>query len=896
MNTKKEYFEVTELPAKFDVRPRTQQDYDKETSIEKGKRHNIIKKNFQYYQNNDNLYNNPYHTSKKLLSQYHQPKQDKEAILYSKLNQINNEDNQNANMLKRNFIFSGKKGDNDKIDRFRMNRLVLQGKSKQKVFQSNDTNLTSSKMDKLDQKKDNELTLMKSSCHNRIRTVNLWEDKEILNEKRLKADLTEKVLQGERNAIEMISKRFKDDNHAQDLQRQLTVDKANLARDTFQRQRTNNISKSLQVSYPENSVTNPINQSTNYNSQLRKFGNDNSNKNIAKNQEITQNKTSKSLNPNNLRTHQQNNRNSFNNTSKDNDIFEPKKEKMKDNISPLDFKTSKSAEKVTDNKRNLHKTSVDSDFFLRNKKVSLSTANLTGYRRTGGFTNKNTEEKSKDGSYNRILEPFVNDPNLEKPTPVAKRCMPFVINADQNGVLDDWKPRAVSDLKKYRDTYPNKDLTDQANHFMANSLRTNIQDYNSYDNTPKPYYVTKLNGKDSNEKHSCTMTTFFSKFDHEKPDEFASNLKFYDPEIHKSKKKQYSVQDKMSLSHSFNNLEKFKSETKKKTQMNGTAHPQKDMIDFNSTQKSLPIDFNSTQKSLKVDFNSTQKSFNTDFNLTQNTFKNVESRSLDKNPYKINQNFTSDIKINSNDDRISIINLCKKRVSTSNGSTSKFGQQTSDNRTMNFEANSRGNTGMKINKGFKLNSRGIDKKISSKTIVLKKYNDTPNDLLGNSDFNDMMTKSVNQLKLDKDNNYTIKIQRNFNATKETFDKNAELHDFVPMGYNGCMKKKHTNDILINQNGVTEEYTNAFIESKKLDFYCRPKIVESHMSKVNDYSTSLDEINNSKNTFSQINNFIDMKNEEIRYNANKYKQYPGIKFELYKQQMQHMFELEKTQKK
>ena len=158
MKKEKQTYGITELPTQFDNRSRTQKEYNQELSVENAKRGDIVKKNHTYYQNERNMWNNSYHSSKKMFEQYHQTKQKKEAILNKKIERFDHEDKQNAHNFKRKFVLESKSQDADKMERFKMNRLVLQGKCKQKVFQTNQLEETCSKLENLDRKSDNDLT------------------------------------------------------------------------------------------------------------------------------------------------------------------------------------------------------------------------------------------------------------------------------------------------------------------------------------------------------------------------------------------------------------------------------------------------------------------------------------------------------------------------------------------------------------------------------------------------------------------------------------------------------------------------------------------------------------------------------------------------------------------
>ena len=97
-------YEPTEMPPEFDRRPKTHKEYSKECSYEKNRRGNIIKKTHSYYQNNENMWNNSYHSSKKVFEQYHQTKQRKEATLNQKINHFDAQDKQNAHLFKKKFV------------------------------------------------------------------------------------------------------------------------------------------------------------------------------------------------------------------------------------------------------------------------------------------------------------------------------------------------------------------------------------------------------------------------------------------------------------------------------------------------------------------------------------------------------------------------------------------------------------------------------------------------------------------------------------------------------------------------------------------------------------------------------------------------------------------------
>ena len=843
MKKEKQTYGITELPTQFDNRSRTQKEYNQELSVENAKRGDIVKKNHTYYQNERNMWNNSYHSSKKKFEQYHQTKQKKEAILNKKIERFDHEDKQNAHNFKRKFVLESKSQDADKMERFKMNRLVLQGKCKQKVFQTNQLEETCSKLENLDRKSDNDLTQMKSSDYNRIRTKSVWNDREKLNEKRLKFDLTEKVMRGERNAIEMISKRFKQDNVAVNIQKKSLTGKANQVRETFKKQQSDNVSNSLKVSYPEDSMTNPINQSTKYNSLLNTTSNW---ENTAK----TLNMTTNSLN---FKAQQQQSDPNFMINKQNDDVF--------NKTGPANFMPSKSVQNKDENKRTLHKNSTDTQVFHNTKKeLVTSTSKLHNYK---NFDQRYNEEISKRVSNNRVLEPFKNNPDLEKPEPISKRCMPFVISPNQQGAEDDWKPRTVSELKKYRDTWEDKTFTHKANHFMTNNLRQNIEEYNSYDNSARPIHAK--NKFDRENEADCRMSRFLEKYQYVPPDEFKEKIKFdfnSDSKVWESKCKP----EMHKPLDTFNTLETFKSEQIKKAQLNGTAHPQTDL-----------------SKSKNVDTN------------RKNYIKDKKARFIDDESC----NEDCNINCNSNDTRIAI-DFCKDKRSMSTSSEFRFGRKKPNLKSNVFDLSQRSNnltsisgpnSAWKVNNSLKPDSKGFEGRTSSKSLALKKYTENPNDLLGNADFNGMMTKSVNQLKLDQDNKFINRMEKNFISTKNVFDENKKS-SYVVMGYAGVMKKKNTGSFIMPKQSALDDEMSVE-KSIQLDFAETTKYVDNFVEKLNDYSSSnIDAINNPTNTFSQLKNFMDMKTEMIRFNPIKFKQYPAIKLDLYHQ---HMEQIEKCKK-
>ena len=81
---------------------------------------------------------------------------------------------------------------------------------------------------------------------------NLWENRELLDQKRINADLTESVLKKEKEGIEMIVDKIKQKMIEDDCSKRLSEAKIGLTKQTFLRQRIENSKKMLKVNYPKN--------------------------------------------------------------------------------------------------------------------------------------------------------------------------------------------------------------------------------------------------------------------------------------------------------------------------------------------------------------------------------------------------------------------------------------------------------------------------------------------------------------------------------------------------------------------------------------------------------------------------------------------------------------------
>jgi hypothetical protein len=249
-----DHFESLGLPATFDYKPKTQSECDLLISTAALAKKNIQPKNHDYYQNQNNLWNNTSRHCPKLLSQYHDPWQDRENSYQKSIEAIQKNDRDQSHRKKTEFLTRTRSQLATQNETIKLNRVLLQKDANQKILETVLSDKITDKINSLDKHAERKRILSKSSINNRINSKNLWEKRDQLDSKRLDADLTLKVLRGEQEGIQMIVTRIEEDEKMEDCGKLMLGDKAFRTREGFHRLRMDNSFKSGKVTYPRESA------------------------------------------------------------------------------------------------------------------------------------------------------------------------------------------------------------------------------------------------------------------------------------------------------------------------------------------------------------------------------------------------------------------------------------------------------------------------------------------------------------------------------------------------------------------------------------------------------------------------------------------------------------------
>ena len=235
----------------FDNRPRNNEDVSREIEIRKKDRANLIVKSYDWYKNDANIWNNVHRTNKKHYGQYYQ-KWDKDQIDFNKNQKIledRNREQKKSDM--KQFVLLNKEVTNNQDENIKLERLLLQKESNQKILEKGIEDKIFDEINELNTNQEKKRILTRSSVQNRIQSKNLWEIKKYeFDSKHLKMDLTEKVLEGEKNAVDNIIKRWKKEKNIENLSEQLLQNKQESIRQSYCNIKNNNELAKGKVTYP----------------------------------------------------------------------------------------------------------------------------------------------------------------------------------------------------------------------------------------------------------------------------------------------------------------------------------------------------------------------------------------------------------------------------------------------------------------------------------------------------------------------------------------------------------------------------------------------------------------------------------------------------------------------
>lgn len=232
-------------------KPKTEKEIMLKQKISILERANTLTKTDPYFHDNDlNTWNNVNRLNSKFYKQYHAKREQGKAIFEKKVDYIIKQDRNKEFQERKIRVLSRKQNMHKSLQNFKLERLTLEKNSNQKILETNISSQILEKINNADCMDEKELILKRSSTHNRIQTRNLWNDREKIIDEKLKFDLTKTVLNGERDAVDMIVSRIEKDNEAEDFQEEIQQLKVENIKQSFKSLKQRNLEESSYISYP----------------------------------------------------------------------------------------------------------------------------------------------------------------------------------------------------------------------------------------------------------------------------------------------------------------------------------------------------------------------------------------------------------------------------------------------------------------------------------------------------------------------------------------------------------------------------------------------------------------------------------------------------------------------
>jgi hypothetical protein len=187
---------------------------------------NLFKKNSDYYHNNDtNTWNNPARMNLKFYKQYYEKWEKDNENFSNILSTAKLRDLSAQNQKRLSEFQTHKLADQTATASLKIERLLLEKNSSQKILENGQIDNFLEKINNLDLAAEKKMTLNRCNVKSRVISKNLWENRSCLTRERLEMDLTKVVLEGEQQGVSMIIKRIERDQDTKGLQRSLLENK-----------------------------------------------------------------------------------------------------------------------------------------------------------------------------------------------------------------------------------------------------------------------------------------------------------------------------------------------------------------------------------------------------------------------------------------------------------------------------------------------------------------------------------------------------------------------------------------------------------------------------------------------------------------------------------------------
>jgi hypothetical protein len=228
------------------------------------KHQDLLKKDRNYYKPEQNLWNNPARLNKKFYKQYYAT-WDKNQKTHESLVKILDTKHKNLEFQEKRFSVLSKKDQTlQEESELKLQRLVLEKNSNSKRFFSKPESVKYGPvMASVSPDEEKRLLYSRSSNLSRICTKNSWEERSTLNHKKLHNDLTQKVLQGEKNAVDIIVGRIEKDRDSVKFEQEFVDRRRQEIKSSYSGLRQRNNDEITSMNYPIKS------SSSYFSSQLR---------------------------------------------------------------------------------------------------------------------------------------------------------------------------------------------------------------------------------------------------------------------------------------------------------------------------------------------------------------------------------------------------------------------------------------------------------------------------------------------------------------------------------------------------------------------------------------------------------------------------------------------------
>lgn len=155
---------------------------------------NLIKMNSDYYHNNDlNTWNNPARMNLKFYKQYYEKWEKDHGKFCQILSTTKTRDLSAQHQKKLTEFQANKVADRTATASLKMERLLLEKNSCQKILENHQIDNFLTKINDLDLAAEKKMTLNRTNVKSRVTSKNLWENRNCLTKERLEMDLTKAV-------------------------------------------------------------------------------------------------------------------------------------------------------------------------------------------------------------------------------------------------------------------------------------------------------------------------------------------------------------------------------------------------------------------------------------------------------------------------------------------------------------------------------------------------------------------------------------------------------------------------------------------------------------------------------------------------------------------------------